>query len=198
MRDADIVETFERAACRVNIYLDRDCESPRENDNLAVFAHWHRRLTLGDSRIQPCDEEELRERVPGILAILPLFIYEHGGVTMSTGAYSCQFDSGQVGWGYVTEESAKVMGCVGPEWTTKRLEDLIIAEVATFDDYLTGSCYGYMVLGAEGDDLDSCWGFIGDLDYVRSQAREAADSADDPAIQRRADELAARATYAAG
>ncbi len=193
-----LVETFERAGRKVRIYIDQDCESPRECDNLAFLAHWHRRLTLGDERISHCTEEELREKVPDILAILPLYIYEHGGVTMSTGAYSCVFDSGQVGWGYITEERAKVMGCVGPEWTTERLEESIRAEVKTFDDYLTGRCYGYMVLGADDDALESCWGFIGDLEYVREEARAAADYAEDPAIQRNADALAQRATYAAG
>lgn len=196
MKDEYLVEEFERAGRKVRIYTDTDCESPRQNDNMVVLAHWHRRLVLGDDEISHCTEEELRENVPDILAVLPLYIYEHGGVTMRTGAYSCQFDSGQVGWGYVTKASAEAMGCVGPEWTTERLEESIKAEVSNFDDYLTGRCYGFQVLGMDGEEIDSCWGFIGDLKYVVEQAKYAAEYAEDPAVQRRADELASRVTYA--
>jgi hypothetical protein len=193
-----IVDEFEHAGRTIRIHIDGDCESPRTYDNMAVLAHWHRRLNLGDEEISHCTEEELRENVSNILAILPLFIYEHGGVTMRTGAYSCRFDSGQVGWGYVTKESAEVMGCVGPEWTTERLEESIRAEVSTFDDYLTGRCYGYEVVGLDGEVLESCWGFIGDMDYVKAEARSAAESSEDPAVQRMVDELASRVTYASG
>lgn len=190
------VERFEHAGRTVRIVYDEDAESPRLNDNIAVMVHWHRRQNLGDRRIEGCTEDELRENVPNIIAVLPLFIYEHGGVTMRTGAYSCQFDSGQVGWGYITKEGAETMGCVGSDWTTSRLEDSIRAEVSSFDDYLTGRCYGYQVLGLDGEVLDSCWGFIGDLKYVIEEAKRSAESAEDPAVQRMADELEGRATYA--
>ena len=54
-------------------------------------------------------------------------------------------------------------------------EDVIRQEVSTYDDYITGRVYGYVVLDQDEDVLDSCWGFFGDLDYVRKEARESAE-----------------------
>ena len=36
--------------------------------------------------------------------ILPLYLYDHGGITMSTGAFSCPWDSGRVGWIYAEKK----------------------------------------------------------------------------------------------
>jgi len=40
--------------------------------------------------------------------------------------------------------------------------------------------YGYEVLDAQGEHVDSCWGFIGDSDdeYMLQQARDAVDYAE--------------------
>ena len=40
----------------------------------------------------------------GKYVILPLYLYDHGGITMSTGAFSCSWDSGQVGWIYAEKK----------------------------------------------------------------------------------------------
>ena len=39
--------------------------------------------------------------------ILPLYLYDHSGISMSTGAFSCPWDSGRVGYIYVSLEDAK-------------------------------------------------------------------------------------------
>lgn len=214
------IEEFVHAGKKIVIRHDDQAESPRETcDNLATFACAHRRYRLGDKEAShlvkdACDEATLRERVDSeILAILPLYLFDHSGISISVGKFSCSFDSGQVGWAFVTKESAEKMGCVGdkfrhdPEtgkmvpdgvWDQEALEKVIRGEVETYDDFLTGRCYGYQVIGAEDDNLESVWGFVGDLDYVRQEAREAAEHVEDPATQRMVDELASRATFAAG
>jgi hypothetical protein len=63
--------------------------------------------------------------------------------------------------------------------------------------YLRNEVYGFEIEGVDGDALDSCWGFYG-LEDVRADAKEAAECCDDPALDRAADELAARATFAGG
>ncbi len=40
----------------------------------------------------------------GKYVILPLYLYDHSGITMSTGAFSCRWDSGQVGWIYAEKK----------------------------------------------------------------------------------------------
>jgi hypothetical protein len=201
----DPIETFTHAGRTVSIFYDNDPVNPCKNyDQLATLACWHRRSNLGHEQIQPMSEEELRERVgeEEILAVLPLYLYQHSGMTISTTPFSCRFDSGQVGWAYVTRASAKKMGCVGDRhsyesgksvvvgtWDEAAYKEAIEGEVATYDLYLTGECYGYQITGSDGDELDSCWGFLGDLKYVREEARSAAEHATDPATQRNADEL---------
>jgi hypothetical protein len=54
--------------------------------------------------------------------------------------------------------------------TLKNLE----AIVEEYGKWCNGECYGYIIETADGEDLDSCWGFIGD-EYCMSEARSAAD-----------------------
>ena len=101
--------------------------------------------------------------------MLPLYLYDHSGLAMSTESFvgkavHAEWDSGQVGWIYVSKETAlkefggeKMTGAV-----RKQAEDLMRSEVAVYDAYLRGECYGFE-LYKNGVLSDSCWGFIGDL-----------------------------------
>jgi hypothetical protein len=104
----DPIETFEHAGRKVSIFHDDDPMSPLEWGNLATLACWHRRLRLGGEQIPCMSEEKLREHVgEDLLAVLPLYLYQHSGMSISTTPFSCRFDSGQVGWAYVTIEDAE-------------------------------------------------------------------------------------------
>lgn len=106
---------------------------------------------------------------------IPLWLYDHGGITMSCGARVGQFadcwDSGQVGWIYVTkDETIKTIGYGESDWKERAIQ-LMEAEVSVYDQYLTDDVYGFTLLkkvdaGADDDDsaweeVDSCWGFYG-------------------------------------
>lgn len=106
---------------------------------------------------------------------LPLWLYDHSGITMSCGArtypYNDCWDSGQVGWIYTTkDEAVKEIGYVENDWRERAIH-LMEAEVKEYDQYLTGDVYGFTLLKkvdveAEDDDsaweeVDSCWGFYG-------------------------------------
>jgi hypothetical protein len=178
------IETFQHNGFTVKLCLDPCPENPRKVfDHMATLYCCHRGYDLGDTtpawRNEPLSKEEIieREGAGQVLAILPLYVYEHGGITMSAGGFSDRWDSGQVGWGYVTREGAEKMGCIGETYDTAFFERAIKGEVEEYDHYLTGQVYGYVVEDAEGDELESCWGFYGDLDYVRSEARSAAEHA---------------------
>ena len=43
----------------------------------------------------------LVEQMDGMV-ILPLYLYDHSGITMNTCGFSCPWDSGQVGWIYAS------------------------------------------------------------------------------------------------
>lgn len=96
---------------------------------------------------------------------LPLYLMDHSGLAMQTTGFNDPWDSGQVGWIYVSKEDAlKEFG--GDKMTgalRKKAEDLMRSEVAAYDSYLRGECYGFE-LYKNGELTDSCWGFMGDLD----------------------------------
>lgn len=93
-----------------------------------------------------------------IAICLPLYLYDHSGITISHGKFSCPWDSGQVGWHYVTKAKLKEEFDGDEAKAMKRLE----CEIKTYDDYLQGNVWGYVIENEEGDDVDSCWGFYGD------------------------------------
>lgn len=183
----------------VNVYYDPEPPNPRKEwDNGTIMVHWHRRYDLGDKQVEPCTAEELKEeyleRGDPILAILPLYLYDHSGLSVSTDAFSCMWDSGQVGWVFTTESKAKEMG-----WDTiekPEYEEYIKREVKSYNDCLTGQVFGYEVVGKDGDVLESCWGFVGDMEGCLSEGKAAAEGSEDPAVAREVEELQARDTYA--
>lgn len=93
-----------------------------------------------------------------IAICLPLYLYDHSGITISHGAFSCKWDSGQVGWHYIAKAKLEDEFDGDEAKAMKRLE----CEIKTYDDYLQGNVWGYVIENEEGDDVDSCWGFYGD------------------------------------
>jgi hypothetical protein len=115
-----------------------------------------------------------------------LWLYDHSGITMSTGAFSCPWDSGEVGFIYCSMETARKewgFGDASDEEIRARAEKYLEGEVETYDAYISGQVYGYRIVETFGEDededeggeeLDSCWGFFG-LDYCREEARSSAE-----------------------
>jgi hypothetical protein len=164
----------------LKIYQDQDPMSPREWDNLGTIYHWHRRYELG-TRISP--DDDLPKGVK-----IPVYMYDHSGVTISTEAFSCGWDSGQVGWIVAPLERIKdEYKCKKVTPTIrKKVIQVLKGEVDTYARYLEGNVYGFVLEGPPPDPcsecgtqkgpehLDSCWGFVGFLDDVRGDIFESA------------------------
>jgi hypothetical protein len=124
----------------------------------------------------------------------PIYMYDHSGITISTSPFSCSWDSGRVGWGVISHEKAR-REIGGDEATLEeRALSQIDAEVEHYDAYLRGDIAYYAIYdvsnllsdGAsvdtltpeeiedEGDELDSCYGFVGDTAYCIEQMRAVA------------------------
>ncbi len=193
-------ERFEHAGRQVVLCYDSDAQSPRDNDGcLCVMACWHRRSNLGDRQINPVSNRDafvadLESGGDKVLAIVPIWIYQHSGIFLKAQAerpgypFTCQWDSGQVGWAYVMESRAKELECVGTHtthdgktitWDQARYETDITMEVDVYDRWGRGEFAGYIVEDEDGDQLDSCWGFD-DVDYCREEAKSAAEAARAP------------------
>lgn len=173
----------------VKIEYDQSPQHPRNDwDNQATMICWHRNYHLGDHKqskkyddsddlfrsISGADGDkdyttkELLELAKEKAYILPLFLYDHSGITMSTGSFSCQWDSGQVGWIYIMKDDEEINA-----WTEYWLKgrtieeaayDMMKAEVKTYDEFITGHVFGYTVTDEDGDYDESCWGYFGDHD----------------------------------
>jgi len=98
----------------------------------------------------------------GKYIVLPLYLYDHSGITMRTTPFSCPWDSGQVGVIFV--EKNKVREEYGWKVITAKRKEKILerlkGEVETYDQYLRGEVYGFRKL-VDGEEVDSCWGFYG-------------------------------------
>lgn len=202
----EAIETIQHANCTIRIIPDTDPESPRSWDNLGTMVCWHRRYDLGDKRDYPRDTpaEALRrlaadavnsdavrddetvgdDHINRILEkhylILPLYLYDHGGLTISTRSFSCPWDSGQVGFIYASiARLREEYGNLDRADLIERGTSCLQSEVAAYDQYLRGEVYGYVVsLDADPDITDSCWGYYG-MDDVRAEAKRVAERLSD-------------------
>jgi hypothetical protein len=173
------IESIEYKGCLIDIYPDDTPSNPRDYDNLGTMVCFHRRYNLGDTHDfpNPSEFEEFLQHEKNLLAI-PLFLYDHSGITISTTPFACPFDSGRVGSIYVTYETLR------KEYGVKNITKKIIeratlclhSEVITYRKYLRGECYGYEITVNNTDvGVGSCWGYY-DMDYAVEEAKLAIDA----------------------
>jgi hypothetical protein len=144
------------------IIQDEDGESPREWSNLGIMACWHRRYTLGDVQPKQDPAEWLKANAPEGSIVLAVSLYDHSGITMRVGPPTDRWDSGYVGYIVATPEKIRENFMV-KRITAKirqRAEQCLIGEVETYDEYLRGNVWGFVLEGGPADG-DSCWGFLG-------------------------------------
>ncbi|GLO80274.1 hypothetical protein [Sulfitobacter pontiacus] len=163
----------------IRIYHDEDAESPRDWCNLGTMVCWHRRYTLGDDHrfgdphaflcdLAGCADEtdhsfrRLMELAQKRAVILPVYLYDHSGLAMNTTGFHCPWDSGQVGFVYVTlDDVRKEFGVTRVSKKLRaRVEEMLRSEVEAYDDFLGGRIYGYTV-ALDGEEVDACWGYVG-------------------------------------
>jgi len=166
---------------------------------------WHDRYNLGDDR--PSDDsatwmrdlaaelvnaedaelipdDHVRAILDKHVVMLPLYLMDHSGLSMSVGGFSCPWDSGQVGYIYCTLKDARVNWMnADAQWDTvltdhenkpitmREYTDRVLrGEVETYDQDLRGDVYGFVLEtgetsetggGVEWEQGDSCFGFYG-------------------------------------
>ena len=164
------------------IEVEDDPMNPRIGwDNFGTMLCFHKRYTLGDETELKAnsfnDWEEvsryLRDTLKAII-ILPLYLIDHSGISISVGSFNDSWDSGQVGFIYITRD--KMLEEF--EWknlTAKRREQIVLlleGEVETYNSYLTGMVYGFVIEDNDGEVIDSCWGFYEESD-CKSEAQKS-------------------------
>lgn len=179
------------------IYQDDGPHNPRKNDNLGRIATINiRRHEIRDkgedflpddlSGWEDVERYLVRER--GAVVILPVFMYEHSAMAISTEsfigrAHHAEWDSGQVGFIYATRQD--IIGNFMVKRLTKGIlkltRDNLVGEIETFNQYIQGDVYEYRVVRetkcpkcghVEEESLDSCGGLYG-LSYAKKEAMAA-------------------------
>lgn len=180
----NVIDERTHRGLTISLYHDEDCSSPRENNNLGTIIAWHRRYSLSDDdapkHLEPEDFD------PKAYAVcLPVFMYEHSGVALSTGDFGDKWDSGQVGWIYVTRD--KMLREMQANYATKQVIaktiNILKCEIDEYGKYVNGECYGYGITDDDGEQLDSCGGFMGS-EFCWEEATRAADYEADAMIKR--------------
>ena len=163
MRDNDAIYTEKKNGLTIKVYQSDCHESPREWDNLGTMVCFHKRHNLGDKHTMSIEEAKELSQSKDVVS-LPLFLYDHSGITISTKPFSCPWDSGQVGFIYITKEKIKAeYGNAGKKGIEKAIK-YMQGEVREYDNFLTGNVYGFVIEDENGENIDSCSGFFGDYD----------------------------------
>ena len=115
---------------------------------------------------------KLLKEIKGLI-IFPLYLLDHSGLTISTSDFCDRWDSGQVGWIYMTPKDViREFGKIN-DYTMAKAKHLLEREVELYDYYLRGEVYGYQLYDLnEEDEIDSCWGFIGELDDIKNNIKD--------------------------
>jgi hypothetical protein len=193
-------ETFQVGGMIVEIHYDTDagehCD-PRQGDNLCTILHWHRRYQLGDGSIEEHSQHreamdrggfKLLDRylrlVERALIVVPLGLIDHSGISMYVGGGAHMadpggWDSGTVGYAYVTEEQLTKLCGDGQKYREHDwLYEQVKGEVQVYDQYLRGEVYGFVIKDPDGEIVESCWGFLGDPEAEGGLISEAKSEAE--------------------
>lgn len=177
----------------INIYYDDDAGSPRKMfDNLGTLYTAHRRYRPEKEFDEHFDIDKVFDGRTGNFRgsflkeyiVLPVYLYEHSGTTVSTSPFSCPWDSGF--FGIIAVPLDKVRREYGWKNITlerrKRIEEYLQDEIKTLDDYYTGEVFGYRITpeNDDTDEQDSCWGFYGtdSLKEMEAECRHIIDGLD--------------------
>jgi len=174
--EAEAVEVIERGDYRLRITYDMFPPNPREEwENLGIMLCGHKRYNLGDEQLSAADFESwadveayIREELGGI-EVMPLYLYDHAGITISTRSFSNPWDSGQVGYIFTTAKQLEKFGT-----PRDKMREFLLSEVKTYDAYLRGEVYQWTItrreicsLGHEHEELIESVGGYFDLDAAR-------------------------------
>lgn len=100
------------------------------------------------------DKWKLLEKHANIV-FLPLYLYDHSGITMSTGSFGDRWDSGQVGYiytdkktimetgGMLQNEKGNYVKITDKNWK-KAAYRWMEGEVKVYDQYLTGEVFAFI------------------------------------------------------
>jgi len=178
-------ETEEYKGMIIKIEIDEFPDDPRSWDNLGTMQCFHNKYSLGDKHIVDSrdfngwdDMESYLIENHDAVVILPIYMYDHSNITLSTESFigraqHAEWDSGRLGLIFVTRE--KLL----KEYNVKRLSKKIIematnvlkSEVEIYNMYVSGDVYDLVVYDENDEVIHSCGGFYG-TDNIEAMIEE--------------------------
>ena len=154
---------------------------------------------------------EYVQKEHGARVIIPLFLYDHSGISMSAGeaiiartetdadfSRSNRHPFDAQGWdvssvGVIFDTPEGVKQCIGDDATVDQIKAALLSEVGVYSSYLEGDVAFYAVQDDETGFQDACGGFVGDHEGCEAECFSAMESA----IVKRLAEIKEKAEWAA-
>lgn len=174
MIDTNKTYTFSDGAT-FRIVPDEHPINPRkEFDHVGTMVCFHGRYDLGDvghgfSESDQTTWEELEKNIRKqhrVLAILPLWLYDHSGISISTGR-TCQWDSGRIGFIFTTRKALQKIGWKKEDRTEEKALEILRNEIEEYNTYLQGDIWCYDLENVPDGEDDSLSGIYSpDMPHV--------------------------------
>lgn len=155
----------------IKILQDADAENPREFCNTGTLYTAHRRYRPEKEFDDYFNSEDVfdehfdfKDSFDKQYIALKVYLYDHSGLSVSTGPFGDRWDSGLFGIICVSKEKVRKEN----NWkviTKKRrelIETALNSEIKVLDDYYTGTVYRWEITDNKGELVDSCGGYYGD------------------------------------
>lgn len=154
MNDIIAAVNSEDGDYRIEISNGETYENPREYvfEPLGEMVCWHKRINMGDETHIGWDSKEkydyakaqaLKFKKEDIGIAVPLYLYDHSGMTMATVPFGDRFDSGQVGIYLASKENIISQLKEYTDKTKEKAIGFINLEVKEYDLYLRGEAYSF-------------------------------------------------------
>lgn len=166
----EAINSIEYKGMTIQICYDLNAESPREWDNVGTIYSNHWDYNPDGHKIDEIENEEgelVSEELDRRFIWLPVYYYEHSGLTVSTRRdypYNDGWDSGL--FGIIAVEKEMVRNDWGWKAITKERREQILrgleGEIEIFDSYCRGEVYGFVVEDESEERVESCGGYYGD------------------------------------
>ena len=168
---------LEYALCSVDLF------HRRERCWVGSDYKWGDYKGVRDKYTEPSDYDYLRslkelQRKGGV--VLPVYCHEHGNITFNCSSFSDPWDSGQVGYAYMTTEQIAELGWPkGKRGRKKAAEEYIRHMVGDMAAYANGDIYGFNLFDKDGEFVDGCGGFYashyGEADWIEDMKGNVAE-----------------------
>jgi len=138
----------------INIEHDDDPTNPREWDNVSVFALSAKSYILSNEANVPFNQldswpevESYINSMYNVFYIKPVYAYIHSGIVLSLEPFNDRFDSGQVGYIFITREVMKREFGLRKRTPNNlaKAKRIIEGELETYNKYLSGDVYEYTI-----------------------------------------------------